>query len=653
VPTDHDQTAASTYAQGMKRAPVSTLVIIMLLVGVLLFVSTQGRDAGTGEVHSYSAFLRELDEGTIASVRVRGTELRVVPLQGEPYVVHVASPPDLDTLARSGADVIAVPPGRDWGMIALFSLPIVIMVVFLLYLFRGQRSSPDGGASAFGKSRAKRVTHETSSVAFGDVAGCEEAKDDLTEVVEFLRSPAKFHALGARIPHGVLMSGPPGSGKTHLAKAVAGEAKVPFFSISGSDFVEMFVGVGAARVRDLFETAKKSAPCIVFIDEIDAVGRRRGMSLHSGNDEREQTLNALLVEMDGFGSNHEIIIMAATNRPDVLDPALLRPGRFDRQVVVDAPDVRGREHILRIHARNKPLATTVDLAIVARRTPGFVGADLENLLNEAALVAARQGRGEIEPGDLDEAADRVLMGPERRSRVIGERERRVTAYHEAGHALAAHLLEHADAVHKITIVPRGRALGYVMQFPDEDRMSATRNMLLDRIAVALAGRATEEIVVGDVTTGAQNDFQQATEIARRMVTRWGMSSTLGQVALGGGSDGFLGETEGPRTYSEATARRVDAEVKALLDEAYERVRTLLELHRDDLDHIVEWLLNRETLHAEEFCAILRGEDLPDPLPVGVQPHHPLPVEERGRDPGRGGGRAGDAARKGLGRAQPG
>jgi cell division protease FtsH len=449
------------------------------------------------------------------------------------------------------------------------------------------------------------------------------------------------------------MSGPPGSGKTHLAKAVAGEAKVPFYSISGSDFVEMFVGVGAARVRDLFETAKKSAPCIVFIDEIDAVGRRRGMSVHSGNDEREQTLNALLVEMDGFGSNHEVIIMAATNRPDVLDPALLRPGRFDRQVVVDAPDVRGREHILRIHARNKPLGAGVDLAVVARRTPGFVGADLENLLNEAALVAARGGRGEIDPDDLDEAADRVLMGPERRSRVIGERERRVTAYHEAGHALAAHLLEHADAVHKITIVPRGRALGYVMQFPDEDRMSATRAMLLDRIAVALAGRATEEIVVGDVTTGAQNDFQQATEIARRMVTRWGMSSTLGQVALGGGGEGFLGDVDGPRTYSEATARRVDVEVKAILDEGYERVRTLLELHRQDLDRIVEWLLRRETLHAEEFAAVMRGEALPDPLPVGVATRHPLPVEERGRGGGRGERGGSGPQPEGLGRAPAG
>ena len=639
----------------MRRAPLQTLIVIMLLVAVMLFVSSRSGEQAAGDVRSYTSFMQELEAGRITSIRVRGTELRVVPQQGEPYVVHVATPPtDLEALARQGADVIAVPPSRDWGMIALFALPVVLMVFFLFYLLRGQRSASDGGASAFGKSRAKRISQETSTVNFQDVAGCEEAKDDLTEVVEFLRHPAKFHALGARIPHGVLMSGPPGSGKTHLAKAVAGEAKVPFFSISGSDFVEMFVGVGAARVRDLFETAKKATPCIVFIDEIDAVGRRRGMSVHSGNDEREQTLNALLVEMDGFSSNHDVIIMAATNRPDVLDPALLRPGRFDRQVVVDAPDVRGREHILRIHARNKPLGPAVDLALVARRTPGFVGADLENLLNESALVAARNGRVEIIPDDLDEAADRVLMGPQRRSRVISERERRVTAYHEAGHALAAYLLEHADPVHKITIVPRGRALGYVMQFPDEDRMSATRAMLLDRIAVALAGRATEEIVVGDVTTGAQNDFQQATDVARRMVTRWGMSNSLGQVSLGGGSEGFLGETEGPRAYSEATATRVDAEVKTLLDEAYRRVRALLENHRDDLDRLVVALLDRETLHAEEFAAVLRGETLPEPLPVGVdRPPSRAPVADREKAARAPDEIAADPDRAGSGRAQPG
>jgi len=487
---------------------------------------------------------------------------------------------------------------------------------------------------SFGKSRARLVTEENTNVLFKDVAGVEEAKSDLTEVVEFLKSPAKFHALGARIPHGVLMVGPPGSGKTHLAKAVAGEAKVPFFSISGSDFVEMFVGVGAARVRDLFETAKKNAPCIVFIDEIDAVGRRRGMSINGGNDEREQTLNALLVEMDGFETQHDIIIMAATNRPDVLDPALLRPGRFDRQVVVDAPDVRGREAILGIHARGKPLAEEVNLHRVAVRTPGFVGADLENLLNEAALVAARSDRREIGMADIDEAADRVVMGPERRSRVINEREKRVTAFHEAGHALAAYLLEHADPVHKITIVPRGRAMGYVMQFPEEDRMSASRNMLLDRVAVALAGRATEQLVFDDVTTGAQNDFEQATEIARRMVTRWGMSTIVGHVALSSSSDSYLGDVEGARSYSEDTARVIDSEIKGILDEQYRRIAGLIEDHRAELERVVDVLLERETLHADEFAMLLRGDELP-PVPAAVPAE---PARSRGpSSPGKGSG----------------
>jgi cell division protease FtsH len=426
-----------------------------------------------------------------------------------------------------------------------------------------------------------------------------------------LKNPGKFHELGARIPHGVLMVGPPGSGKTHLAKAVAGEAKVPFFSISGSDFVEMFVGVGAARVRDLFEQAKKNAPCIIFIDEIDAVGRRRGMGFNGGNDEREQTLNALLVEMDGFESKHDIIIVAATNRPDVLDPALLRPGRFDRQVVVDAPDVKGREEILRIHSRSKPLAPSVNLKTIAKRTPGFVGADLENLLNEAALVAARKGQKEIFPHDLDEAADRVVMGPERRSRVISPKERQLVAYHEVGHALAAHLLKYADPVHKITIVPRGRAGGYMLAVAEEDRNYITRNMLLDKIAVALGGRAAEEIVFNDVTTGAQSDFQQATTIARRMVTTWGMSDAVGRVALASSSESYLGDYDGMRNYSEETAKLIDDEVKSILESQYKRILDLLTEHREDIETVVRVLLERETLHADEFAIVMRGGTLPD------------------------------------------
>ncbi len=603
----------------MGRFPLRGFLIAVGVIALVVFVATQSGARNHSNVVSYSTFQQQLENGQVRSIRIRNTQLQVTPKSGDAYVTYLPTPPsDLSPFTNRGVDVQALPPATNWGNVVVYAVPILLMVALLFYLLRGARGGGDGAVS-FGKSRARLVTEENTNVLFRDVAGVEEAKNDLTEVVEFLKNPAKFHALGARIPHGVLMVGPPGSGKTHLAKAVAGEAKVPFFSISGSDFVEMFVGVGAARVRDLFETAKKNAPCIVFIDEIDAVGRRRGLSVNGGNDEREQTLNALLVEMDGFETQHDIIIMAATNRPDVLDPALLRPGRFDRQVVVDAPDVRGREMILGIHARGKPLSSTVDLHRVAVRTPGFVGADLENLLNEAALVAARNDRREITMVDIDEAADRVVMGPERRSRVINDREKRVTAFHEAGHALAADLLEHADPVHKITIVPRGRALGYVMQFPEEDRMSASRNMLLDRVAVALAGRATEQLVFDDVTTGAQNDFEQATQIARRMVTRWGMSPTVGHVALSSSADSYLGEVEGARSYSEETARLVDIEVKAIVEEQYARISDLITAHRDELQRVVDVLLERETLHADEFAMLLRGEELPpEPPPLSTE-----------------------------------
>ncbi|MEX2541311.1 MAG: ATP-dependent zinc metalloprotease FtsH [Trueperaceae bacterium] len=596
----------------MGKVPVRGLVVAVIVVALVAFIASQSGQRARGEVQPYSYLEQQIEAGHIKKITVEQNELNVTPHQGEPFVTYLASPPaDLSSFSQHGIEVEAMPQGQNWGGILIYLVPVLLMVGFLFYLMRGARNGGDGAVS-FGKSKARLVSEEGSTTLFKDVAGVDEAKDDLTEVVQFLKNPGKFHALGARIPHGVLMVGPPGSGKTHLAKAVAGEAKVPFYSISGSDFVEMFVGVGAARVRDLFETAKKNAPCIVFIDEIDAVGRRRGLSLNGGNDEREQTLNALLVEMDGFESQHDIILIAATNRPDVLDPALLRPGRFDRQVVVDAPDVRGREAILRIHGRGKPLARAVDLQRVARRTPGFVGADLENLLNEAALVAARNNRREIMPDDIDEAADRVVMGPERRSRVISDREKRITAYHEAGHALTAHLLEHTDPVHKITIVPRGRAMGYVMQFPEEDRLSITRMALLDRIAVALAGRATEEIVFGDVTTGAQNDFQQATDIARRMVTRWGMSESLGKIALSTTSESYLGEYEGARNYSEETARMVDLEVRSIMDVQYRRVCDLLQERLSDLERIVAVLLERETLHSEEFEMLLRGDPLPEP-----------------------------------------
>ncbi len=625
----------------MGAPPIRGILLVFGVLALVLFLANRAGDGSGPPTRSYGAFEADLDAGRIAEIRIDDTVLAVTlhgaadPAAGPAYTTRLARPPeDLSRFTAAGADVTVAAPGIPWGRVALFALPVVLLLAFVVFLFRANRGAGGGDAAGqFGKSRAKLMTEESPQVLFQDVAGVEEAKADLSEVVTFLKDPSRFHDVGARIPHGVLMVGPPGSGKTHLARAVAGEAGVPFFSISGADFVEMFVGVGAARVRDLFETAKKSAPCIVFIDEIDAVGRRRNANPMGGNDEREQTLNALLVQMDGFDSSHDVIIVAATNRPDVLDPALLRPGRFDRQVVVDAPDVRGREAILRIHAREKPLDRTVDLARVARRTPGFVGADLENLLNEAALVAARAGRRTIVPPDLDEAADRVVMGPERRSRVIGDRERRTTAVHEAGHALAAWLMPHADPVHKITIVPRGRAMGYMMQVPDEERLSATKEQLLDRIVVAMAGRAAEELLHGEITTGAQNDLRQATDLARRMVTRWGMSDAVGPIALASEEDGFLGESIGERSYGDATARRVDAEIRRLVEEQAARARDALRARRSDLERVSEVLLARETVHHEEFAALMRGETLPEPPPVGT-PRGPRPgPESDGSDDG--------------------
>jgi len=622
----------------MGKFPIRSLLIGAAVLGLVVFVASQNNARNSSDTQNYSYFSRQLGSGQIESVIVKDLALEVETKSGESYTTRVSAPlttEELNALEARVESLEVAPRAQNWGGLLIALLPILLMVAFLWYLMRGMRGGNDG-AMQFGKSRARIITEENSQTLFKDVAGVEEAKSDLSEVVEFLKNPGKFHALGARIPHGVLMVGPPGSGKTHLAKAVAGEAKVPFFSISGSDFVEMFVGVGAARVRDLFENAKKSAPCIVFIDEIDAVGRRRGMNINGGNDEREQTLNALLVEMDGFESKHDIIIVAATNRPDVLDPALLRPGRFDRQVVVDAPDVRGREAILQIHSRGKPLAKSVSLKTVAKRTPGFVGADLENLLNEAALVAARVGRKEILPKDIDEAADRVVMGPERRSRVISPKEKKITAYHEGGHALAAFLLPHADPVHKITIVPRGRAGGYVMRVAEEDRMYMSRDMLLDTIGVALAGRAAEEIIFDDVTTGAQSDFQQATSIAKRMVTNWGMSAALGRVALSSSSESYLGEMEGMRSYSDETARLIDNEIKDIIDVQYSRILMLLKENRAGLEGIVTVLLERETLHAEEFAALMRGEPLPEePYEVPSTVPAPVPAPKEPDKPSKG------------------
>ena len=498
-------------------------------------------------------------------------------------------------------------PSTPWYLALLGTLlPFLIIGVIFWFLL----SSMQGGGGKimqFGKSKAKMVTKETSKVTFKDVAGVDEAIEELQEIKDFLKTPERFQALGAKIPKGVLLYGPPGTGKTLVAKAVAGEAGVPFFSISGSDFVEMFVGVGASRVRDLFEQAKQSSPAIIFVDEIDAVGRQRGAGIGGGNDEREQTLNQLLVEMDGFDSNTNVILIAATNRPDVLDPALLRPGRFDRQIGVGAPDLIGREQILKVHAANKPIAEDVDLAVVARRTPGFTGADLANVLNEAALLSARENRKKIDAATIDEAIDRVIGGPQKKSRLMQDRERLNTAYHEAGHALVAASLNYSDPVTKVTILPRGRALGYTMVLPLEDRYSVTRNQLLDQIAYAMGGRVAEEIVFHDPTTGASNDFEKATKIARQMVTLYGFSSVLGSTSYGGSGEVFIGrDMAQQREYSEDVAKQIDLEVRKILDTAHDEAYKALNLNRKTLDQMAKELMEVETLNQDDIARVFKG-----------------------------------------------
>jgi cell division protease FtsH len=517
--------------------------------------------------------------------------------------------------------------------IAITAVPFLI-VAFLIFLILRQAQSGGNQALSFGRSRAKTLSENRPKVTFNDVAGVDEAKEELGEIVEFLKYPKKFQALGARIPKGVLLLGPPGSGKTLLARAIAGEAGVPFFSISGSDFVEMFVGVGASRVRDLFDQAKKSAPCIVFIDEIDAVGRQRGAGLGGGHDEREQTLNQLLVEMDGFDQNTGVILIAATNRPDVLDPALLRPGRFDRQIVVDRADMRGRQKILEIHARNKPLDKGVALETLAKRTPGFSGADLENLLNEAALLAARRNKTTIEMNDCDEAIDRVMVGPERRSIVMSQKEKEITAYHESGHAIVGGLTDKGDAIHKVTIIPRGMALGITWSLPEDDRHSQTKEELLAVVSRMLGGRLAEEIKFKDVTTGASNDFEKATEVARRMVTQYGMSETLGPIQYGRGNHQvFLGRDFGEdRNYSEEIASKIDAEVRRIIESCYDRGRTLLLENWEKVERMVGSLLEYETVEGEEVKAILEGRPFvrgADEPPAQAAPPS-APVVEEGK-----------------------
>ena len=556
----------------------------------------------------YSDFTEKVTAGDVDKVVIVQNNIRGTLKDGTEFTTIAPDAPSNDRdlytrLSEKGVTISAEnPPEPPWWQTLLTSLiPIALLIGFWFFIM--QQSQMGGGRMMnFGKSRVRLMVSDKKKVTFADVAGADEAKQELEEVVEFLKTPDKFNELGARIPKGVLLFGPPGTGKTLLAKAVAGEAGVQFFTISGSDFVEMFVGVGASRVRDLFEQAKKAAPCIVFIDEIDAVGRQRGAGLGGGHDEREQTLNQLLVEMDGFASNEGIIIIAATNRPDVLDPALLRPGRFDRQIVVDKPDVRGREAILKVHTKGKPVADNVDLDVLARRTPGFTGADLSNLVNEAALLAARRDKKKITMAEMEEAIERVLAGPERKSHVMTDEEKRLTAYHEGGHTLVGLLLEHADPVHKVTIIPRGRAGGYMLSLPKEDRSYRTRSELIDRIKVALGGRVAEEVVLGEISTGASSDIQQATRIIRSMIMEYGMSDAIGPIAYGEENHQvFLGrDLNRERNYSEEIAGEIDREVRRYIEEAYEACRTIIVENRDKLDLIAKELLERETLSAAEL-----------------------------------------------------
>jgi cell division protease FtsH len=589
-------------------------LVIWLVIGLVLmtvFNQFNTRQA-TRSPMEYSQFLDEVKAGRIAKVTIEGRQLKATTTEGKSVVSY--SPGDIwlvSDLLKYGVKVEAKPEEEPSLLVNIFVswFPMLLLIGVWIFFMRQMQGGGRGGAFSFGKSRARMLDESTNTVTFADVAGCEEAKEEVSELVDFLRDPSKFQKLGGRIPRGVLMVGNPGTGKTLLARAIAGEAKVPFFSISGSDFVEMFVGVGAARVRDMFEQAKKSAPCIVFIDEIDAVGRQRGAGLGGGNDEREQTLNQLLVEMDGFEANVGVIVIAATNRPDVLDPALMRPGRFDRQVVVPLPDIRGREQILMVHMRKVPLAPDVKAEIIARGTPGFSGADLANLVNEAALFAARKSKRLVDMEDFERAKDKVIMGAERRSMVMPEEERRNTAYHESGHALVATMLPKTDPVHKVTIIPRGRALGVTMQLPSEDRYSQDRERLLNTIAVLFGGRIAEEIFMHQMTTGASNDFERATEIARRMVTQWGMSDALGPMVYGENEgEVFLGRSiTTHKNVSETTLQKVDAEIRRIVDEQYKVARKIIEDNRDKIEAMAKALLEYETLDSDQLGDIMAGK----------------------------------------------
>ncbi|MBI2996087.1 MAG: ATP-dependent metallopeptidase FtsH/Yme1/Tma family protein [Candidatus Melainabacteria bacterium] len=598
----------------------NTLPFVILFLLITLFVITVIAKKEKGNVLTYSEFLKItlLEEGPSPVKKVIFTNeadnIVVVFPDNSEKIVRVPNSDGkslkelADSLARKLIEVEVHPPSGG-GFWLSFLTSILVPALFLIMLVFMIRSAQSGGTQAmsFGKSRAKLQHDSKVKITFADVAGIDESKQELQEVVDFLKNSEKYQAIGARIPKGVLLVGAPGTGKTLLAKAVAGEAAVPFFSISGSDFVEMFVGVGASRVRDLFDQAKKNAPCIVFVDEIDAVGRQRGAGLGGGHDEREQTLNQLLVEMDGFESTTGIIVLAATNRPDILDSALLRPGRFDRQIVIDRPDIAGREAILKVHAKGKPLAQGVDLKVLARRTPGFTGADLSNMLNEGALLAARKNKREIFMDDLEQAIDKVLAGPEKRSRIITPKDKEVTAYHEVGHSLVAYNEKHSDPLHKVTIIPRGMALGITMTLPEEDHLNLTKSQLLARIKVLLGGRVAEEIVFGDITTGAQNDLQKATELLRKMVTQFGMSEKLGPMTFGQTNEHiFLGRDFGHmRDYSEDVAIQIDSEMKRIVNQLYDDCKRLLLERRKHMDALVQILLDKETIEKEEFAEIIK------------------------------------------------
>ncbi len=612
---------------------------VWLVIGLVLmtvFNQFNTRQVAQGSIE-YSQFLDEVKQGRISKVVIEGRTLKATTTEGKRITSY--APPDLwmvSDLLKNGVKIEAKPEEEPSFLMNLFVswFPMLLLIGVWVFFMRQMQGGGKGGAFSFGKSKARMMDEAQNTITFVDVAGCDEAKEEVQEIVDFLRDPSKFQKLGGRIPKGVLMVGNPGTGKTLLAKAIAGEAKVPFFSISGSDFVEMFVGVGAARVRDMFENAKKHAPCIIFIDEIDAVGRHRGAGLGGGNDEREQTLNQLLVEMDGFEGHSGIIVIAATNRPDILDPALLRPGRFDRQVVVPLPDIRGREEILKVHMRKVPIAGDVKAEIIARGTPGFSGADLANLVNEAALFAARRNKRLVDMDDFEMAKDKIMMGAERRSMVMTEEEKMNTAYHESGHAVVAKLVPKSDPVHKVTIIPRGRALGLTMQLPEQDRYAYDRQYLMSRIAVLFGGRIAEELFMDQMTTGASNDFERATSMARDMVTRYGMSD-LG-VMVYGENEGevFLGRSVTQhKNVSEATMQKVDAEIRRIIDQQYALARQLLEDNRDKVEAMTKALLEWETIDAEQIDDIMAGKPPRPPKPTQSAQRSTPPTDASGEAPG--------------------